>query len=62
MDVTDENSVRSSVEEAVEAFGGMDIVHADADAVRFGADTVRRPLGRELTGRGVHAALEPRRP
>ncbi|MFE4416181.1 hypothetical protein [Streptomyces sp. NPDC056821] len=62
MGVTDENSVRSCVEEAVDAFGGIDIVRANAGAVRFGADAVRRPLGRELTGQGDHASLEPRRP
>ncbi|MEV5010865.1 MULTISPECIES: hypothetical protein [unclassified Streptomyces] len=57
MGVTDENSVRSCVEEAVDAFGGIDIVRANA-AVRFGADAVRRPLGRELTGQGDHASLD----
>ncbi|MFD4977664.1 hypothetical protein [Streptomyces sp. NPDC058424] len=62
MDGTAENSVRSWVEEAADAFGGIDIVHANVGAVRFGADAARRPLGRELTGRGDHASLEPRRP
>ncbi|MFI6037350.1 SDR family NAD(P)-dependent oxidoreductase [Streptomyces sp. NPDC051315] len=37
LDVTDENSVRSWIEEAVDAFGGVDIVYANAGAVRFGA-------------------------
>jgi meso-butanediol dehydrogenase / (S,S)-butanediol dehydrogenase / diacetyl reductase len=37
LDVTDEDSVRSWVEEAVDAFGGVDIVYANAGAVRFGA-------------------------
>ncbi|GGQ97272.1 SDR family oxidoreductase [Streptomyces flaveolus] len=37
LDVTDEDSVRAWTEEAVDAFGGIDIVHADAGAVRFGA-------------------------
>ncbi|MBJ6617908.1 hypothetical protein [Streptomyces sp. DHE17-7] len=38
MDVTDEASVRSWTEEAVDAFGGVDIVYANAGAVRFGPD------------------------
>ncbi|MFI8231090.1 SDR family NAD(P)-dependent oxidoreductase [Streptomyces sp. NPDC085900] len=37
LDVTDEDSVRAWTEEAVEAFGGIDIVYANAGAVRFGA-------------------------
>ncbi|WP_395572310.1 SDR family NAD(P)-dependent oxidoreductase [Streptomyces sp. BK79] len=37
LDVTDEDSVRSWTEEAVDAFGGVDIVYANAGAVRFGA-------------------------
>ncbi|MBQ0885480.1 SDR family oxidoreductase [Streptomyces sp. RM72] len=37
LDVTDEQSVRAWVDEAVEAFGGIDIVYAGAGAVRFGA-------------------------
>ncbi|MET9844334.1 SDR family NAD(P)-dependent oxidoreductase [Streptomyces ossamyceticus] len=37
LDVTDENSVRSWVGEAVDAFGGVDILYANAGAVRFGA-------------------------
>lgn len=37
LDVTDEESVRSWVAEAVDAFGGVDIVYANAGAVRFGA-------------------------
>jgi NAD(P)-dependent dehydrogenase (short-subunit alcohol dehydrogenase family) len=37
LDVTDEGSVRSWTEEAVDAFGGVDIVYAGAGAVRFGA-------------------------
>ncbi|MFF5253069.1 SDR family NAD(P)-dependent oxidoreductase [Streptomyces leeuwenhoekii] len=37
LDVTDEASVRAWVEEAADAFGGIDIVYADAGAVRFGA-------------------------
>ncbi|MFI8191803.1 SDR family NAD(P)-dependent oxidoreductase [Streptomyces sp. NPDC085946] len=36
LDVTDEDSVRAWVEEAADAFGGVDIVYADAGAVRFG--------------------------
>ncbi|MFH8798033.1 SDR family NAD(P)-dependent oxidoreductase [Streptomyces sp. NPDC017936] len=36
LDVTDETSVSSWVAEAVDAFGGVDIVHANAGAVRFG--------------------------
>ncbi|WP_413105744.1 SDR family oxidoreductase [Streptomyces sp. Inha503] len=36
MDVTDEASVRSCAAEAVDAFGGIDIFHANAGAVRFG--------------------------
>ncbi|MEU0741619.1 SDR family NAD(P)-dependent oxidoreductase [Streptomyces sp. NPDC006134] len=37
LDVTDEDSVRAWVEEAADAFGGVDIVYANAGAVRFGA-------------------------
>ncbi|NEY32786.1 SDR family oxidoreductase [Streptomyces sp. PRKS01-65] len=37
LDVTDEASVRAWVEEAADAFGGIDIVYANAGAVRFGA-------------------------
>ncbi|MGW0819197.1 SDR family NAD(P)-dependent oxidoreductase [Streptomyces viridiviolaceus] len=37
LDVTDEDSVGSWVGEAVAAFGGVDIVYADAGAVGFGA-------------------------
>ncbi|MER6346285.1 SDR family NAD(P)-dependent oxidoreductase [Streptomyces sp. NPDC001595] len=37
LDVTDEDRVRSWVEEAVGAFGGVDILYANAGAVRFGA-------------------------
>ncbi|MGW2830279.1 SDR family NAD(P)-dependent oxidoreductase [Streptomyces sp. NPDC001286] len=37
LDVTDEDSVRAWTEEAVEAFGAIDIVYANAGAVRFGA-------------------------
>ncbi|MFE0521165.1 SDR family NAD(P)-dependent oxidoreductase [Streptomyces sp. NPDC058954] len=37
LDVTDEDSVRAWTEEAVDAFGGIDIVYANAGAVRFGA-------------------------
>ncbi|TQJ92285.1 SDR family NAD(P)-dependent oxidoreductase [Streptomyces sp. SLBN-31] len=37
LDVTDERSVRAWTEGAVEAFGGIDIVYANAGAVRFGA-------------------------
>jgi NAD(P)-dependent dehydrogenase (short-subunit alcohol dehydrogenase family) len=37
LDVTDEDSVRSWVEGAVDAFGGVDILYANAGAVRFGA-------------------------
>ncbi|MFJ4616954.1 SDR family NAD(P)-dependent oxidoreductase [Streptomyces sp. NPDC088812] len=37
LDVTDEDCVRSWVAEAVDAFGGVDIVYANAGAVRFGA-------------------------
>ncbi|MFE9686687.1 SDR family NAD(P)-dependent oxidoreductase [Streptomyces sp. NPDC006285] len=37
LDVTDEDCVRSWVEEASDAFGGIDIVYANAGAVRFGA-------------------------
>lgn len=37
LDVTAEDSVRSWVAEAVDAFGGIDIVYANAGAVRFGA-------------------------
>ncbi|MFF4906333.1 SDR family NAD(P)-dependent oxidoreductase [Streptomyces sp. NPDC001260] len=37
LDVTDEHSVRAWTEEAVDAFGGIDIVYANAGAVRFGA-------------------------
>ncbi|USQ86369.1 SDR family oxidoreductase [Streptomyces phaeoluteigriseus] len=37
LDVTDEDSVRSWTEEAVDAFGGVDILYADAGAVRCGA-------------------------
>ncbi|MCX4992928.1 MULTISPECIES: SDR family NAD(P)-dependent oxidoreductase [unclassified Streptomyces] len=36
LDVTDEQSVSSWVHEAVDAFGGIDIVYANAGAVRFG--------------------------
>ncbi|AJP04264.1 dehydrogenase [Streptomyces cyaneogriseus subsp. noncyanogenus] len=37
LDVTDEASVRAWTEEAADAFGGIDIVYANAGAVRFGA-------------------------
>ncbi|MBO1330429.1 SDR family NAD(P)-dependent oxidoreductase [Streptomyces sp. VRA16 Mangrove soil] len=37
LDATDESSVRAWVEEAVAAFGGVDILYANAGAVRFGA-------------------------
>ncbi|MCX2923499.1 SDR family NAD(P)-dependent oxidoreductase [Streptomyces sp. NEAU-W12] len=37
LDVTDEEAVRAWVDEAVDAFGGIDIVYANAGAVRFGA-------------------------
>ncbi|GGM24802.1 short-chain dehydrogenase [Streptomyces fumigatiscleroticus] len=37
LDATDENSVRAWIEEAVSAFGGIDILYANAGAVRFGA-------------------------
>ncbi|MFF7985337.1 SDR family NAD(P)-dependent oxidoreductase [Streptomyces sp. NPDC007901] len=37
LDVTDEDSVRAWVAEAVRAFGGVDILYANAGAVRFGA-------------------------
>ncbi|MGW1770253.1 SDR family NAD(P)-dependent oxidoreductase [Streptomyces sp. NPDC002104] len=37
LDVTDEGSVRSWAEEAVGAFGGIDIVYATTRTVRFGA-------------------------
>ncbi|UUU20267.1 SDR family NAD(P)-dependent oxidoreductase [Streptomyces sp. DSM 40750] len=37
LDVTDEDSVRAWVEEAVDALGGIDILYANAGAVRFGA-------------------------
>ncbi len=37
LDATDENSVRAWIEEAVSAFGGIDILSANAGAVRFGA-------------------------
>ncbi|MEU3729750.1 SDR family NAD(P)-dependent oxidoreductase [Streptomyces sp. NPDC033538] len=37
LDVTDEEAVRAWAEEAVDAFGGIDIVYANAGAVRFGA-------------------------
>ncbi|MEU9642481.1 SDR family NAD(P)-dependent oxidoreductase [Streptomyces sp. NPDC048188] len=37
LDVTDEEAVRDWAEEAVDAFGGIDIVYADAGAVRFGS-------------------------
>ena len=37
LDVTDERSVRVWTEAAVDAFGGIDIVYANAGAVRFGA-------------------------
>lgn len=36
LDVTDESSVRAWVEEAADAFGGVDIVYANAGAVLFG--------------------------
>jgi NAD(P)-dependent dehydrogenase (short-subunit alcohol dehydrogenase family) len=36
LDVTDEDSVWSWTKEAVDAFGGVDIVYANAGAVRFG--------------------------
>lgn len=36
VDVTDEDSVRSWAQEAVDAFRGIDIVYANADTVRFG--------------------------
>ncbi|MEU5095601.1 SDR family oxidoreductase [Streptomyces sp. NPDC020996] len=51
LDVTDEDSVRSWVEEAVDAFGGVDIVYADAGAVRFGGSTA----GRTRTSRSPRA-------
>ncbi|WP_411092070.1 SDR family NAD(P)-dependent oxidoreductase [Streptomyces sp. 049-1] len=37
LDVADEQSVRAWVDEAVDAFGGIDIVYAGAGAVRFGS-------------------------
>ncbi|AKZ54149.1 putative oxidoreductase [Streptomyces ambofaciens ATCC 23877] len=37
LDVTDEEAVRAWAEEAVDAFGGIDVVYADADAPRRGA-------------------------
>lgn len=37
LDVTDEGSVRSWIEEAVAAFGGIDIVYATTGTARFGA-------------------------
>ncbi|MEU1167373.1 SDR family oxidoreductase [Streptomyces sp. NPDC005921] len=37
LDVTDEDSVRAWVTEAVRAFGRVDILYANAGAVRFGA-------------------------
>ncbi|WP_203185156.1 SDR family NAD(P)-dependent oxidoreductase [Streptomyces pratensis] len=37
LDVTDEDSVRAWVAEAADAFGGIDILCANAGAVRFGA-------------------------
>ncbi|MFE9628400.1 SDR family NAD(P)-dependent oxidoreductase [Streptomyces sp. NPDC006527] len=37
LDVTDEESVRSWVDEAADAFGGIDIVYANAGAVCFGS-------------------------
>ncbi|MCZ0999460.1 SDR family NAD(P)-dependent oxidoreductase [Streptomyces mirabilis] len=37
LDVTDEHSVRTWAEEAVDAFGGIDIVFANAGTVRFEA-------------------------
>ncbi|MEU9590944.1 SDR family NAD(P)-dependent oxidoreductase [Streptomyces sp. NPDC048193] len=37
LDVTDEEAVRAWAEEAVDAFGGIDIVYANAGTVRFGA-------------------------
>ncbi|MET9681731.1 SDR family oxidoreductase [Streptomyces coeruleorubidus] len=37
LDATDEDSVRAWVEEAADAFGGIDILYANANAVRFGA-------------------------
>ncbi|MGW0655290.1 SDR family NAD(P)-dependent oxidoreductase [Streptomyces umbrinus] len=37
LDVTDEDSVRAWVTEAADAFGGIDILYANAGAVRFGA-------------------------
>ncbi|MER5791462.1 SDR family NAD(P)-dependent oxidoreductase [Streptomyces sp. NPDC059627] len=37
LDVTDEDSVRAWVAEAVSAFGRVDILYANAGAVRFGA-------------------------
>ncbi|MEC7054050.1 SDR family oxidoreductase [Streptomyces violaceochromogenes] len=37
LDATGEDSVRAWVEEAADAFGGIDILYSDADAVRFGA-------------------------
>ncbi|MFK0119843.1 SDR family NAD(P)-dependent oxidoreductase [Streptomyces sp. NPDC090994] len=39
LDVTDEASVRAWAEAGAEAFGGIDIVYANAGAVRFGALT-----------------------
>ncbi|MEV7388153.1 SDR family NAD(P)-dependent oxidoreductase [Streptomyces sp. NPDC091215] len=37
LDATDEDSVRAWAEAAVSAFGGIDILYANAGAVRFGA-------------------------
>lgn len=54
VDVTDEDSVRTWAEEAADAFGGIDNVHANAGAVRFGpvdgqlCDDFASPLRAEL--------------
>ncbi|MEV1078354.1 SDR family oxidoreductase [Streptomyces sp. NPDC050211] len=37
LDATDEDSVRAWVEEVADAFGGIDILYANANAFRFGA-------------------------
>ncbi|MFD3328805.1 SDR family NAD(P)-dependent oxidoreductase [Streptomyces sp. NPDC058701] len=54
LDVTDEGSVRSWVDEAVGAFGGIDIVYVTTGSVRFGDlgsrpyDNVARTMGVQL--------------
>ncbi len=49
LDVTDERSVRQWVQAAVSRFGGVDILYANAGAVRFGAVDEQAPADWRFT-------------